>query len=62
MTANRREFLESVGCGMLAAGLGSTLAQELGFSTAFANEGASSLSFGPYDALIDLAARCVGRH
>ena len=27
--ANRRSFLESVGCGMLAAGLGSTLAQEL---------------------------------
>jgi hypothetical protein len=54
MTANRREFLESVGCGMLVAGLGPTLAQELGFSTAFANEGADALSFGPYDALIDL--------
>jgi hypothetical protein len=52
--SNRRQFLESVGCGMLAAGLGSTLATELGFSTTFANEGAESLSFGPYDALIDL--------
>src|SRR5262245_56157948 len=50
----RRQFLESVGCGMLAAGLGSTLATELGFSTTFANEGAERLSFGPYDALIDL--------
>src|SRR5262245_50366007 len=53
-TTNRRAFLESVGCGMLAAGLGSTLAQELGFSPAFAAEGDASLSFGPYDGLVDL--------
>src|SRR5882672_8499739 len=50
---NRRTFLESVGCGMLVAGLGPTLAQELGLSTAFAGE-AASLTFGPYDALVDL--------
>jgi hypothetical protein len=50
---NRREFLQSVGCGMLVAGLGPALAQELGFSTAFAGE-AASLTFGPYDALVDL--------
>ena len=49
-----QRFLESVGCGMLVAGLGPMLAQELGFSTTFAGEGADSLSFGPYDALVDL--------
>jgi hypothetical protein len=50
---NRREFLESVGCGMLVAGLGPALAQELGFASAFAGD-AASLTFGPYDALVDL--------
>ena len=55
MAANtRRAFLESVGCGMLVAGLGPTLAQELGFSTAFAREGDASLAFGRYDGLVDL--------
>jgi hypothetical protein len=39
---------------MLIAGLGPALAQELGFSTVFAEEGAAELSFGPYDGLIDL--------
>src|SRR3954451_3060338 len=53
-TTNRRAFLESVGCGMLVAGLGPSLVQELGFSTAFAAEGSDALSFGPYDALVDL--------
>jgi hypothetical protein len=53
-TTNRRAFLESVGCGMLVAGLGPSLVQELGFSTAFAAEASDSLSFGPYDALVDL--------
>src|SRR5438309_7511795 len=52
--SNRRAFLESVGCGMLVAGLGANLAQELGFSTAFAGEEGASLNFGPYDALVDL--------
>ena len=50
---NRREFLESVGCGMLIAGLGPTLAQEMGLATAAASE-AAPLTFGPYDALVDL--------
>src|SRR6266404_3020051 len=54
MTTSRRQFIESVGCGMLAAGLGSTLAQELGFSTAFAREGSDALDFGSYDSLVDL--------
>ena len=50
----RRQFLADVGRGMLVAGLGSSLATDLGFSTAFADEGSNSLSFGDYDALVDL--------
>ena len=50
----RREFLESVGRGMLVAGLGASLCHDLGFRSAFADEGAGSLSFGRYDALVDL--------
>jgi hypothetical protein len=50
----RREFLESVGAGMLAAGLGTALVQELGGATTFAGEGDATLEFGPYDGLIDL--------
>ena len=33
---NRREFLRNVGSGMLVAGVGGSLAAELGFSSAFA--------------------------
>lgn len=51
---NRRQFLESVGRGMIAVGVGAAVAHDLGFSTAFANDGADSLAFGPYDSLIDL--------
>lgn len=51
---NRREFLSQVGSGMLVAGLGATMAGDLGFSTAFAAEGKDGLSFGEYDALVDL--------
>ena len=50
----RREFLDCVGRGMLVAGLGTSLSHDLGFSTAFAAEGEEELSFGPYDALVDL--------
>lgn len=50
----RREFLTDVSRGMLIAGLGASLADDLGFSPAFADEGPESLSFGPYDALVDL--------
>ena len=36
---NRREFLRDVSCGMLVAGLGTSLAADLGFgTTAFAAE------------------------
>ena len=54
MPTTRRNFLETVGSGMLIAGLGTTLAQDLGISTAFADEGPDALKFGPYDALVDL--------
>lgn len=49
-----------VGRGMLAAGLGTSLAEDLGFSTAFAAEGAlgagaasGSIPLGPYAALVE---------
>ena len=51
---SRRRFLDHVGRGMLAAGIGSAVAADLGCSTAFAAEGSSELHFGPYDALVDL--------
>jgi len=51
---HRRAFMTDVGRGMLAIGLGSHLAADLGFSTAFANEGAEGLSFGAYDPIVDL--------
>lgn len=51
---NRREFLSDVGRGMLVAGLGATVASDLGFSTAFAERGPESLPLGSYEALVDL--------
>ena len=39
---NRRAFLSDVGRGMLATGLGASLATDLGFSTAFAAQGAGA--------------------
>jgi hypothetical protein len=39
---------------MLVAGLGTALSDDLGFSTAFADEGTDTLSFGKYDSLVDL--------
>jgi hypothetical protein len=50
---SRRQFMGDVGRGMLVAGLGS-VAGGMGFSTAFANEGAAGLSFGELDPLVDL--------
>ena len=52
--SNRREFLSDVGRGMLAVGLGSSLAGDLGCSTAFAYEGAESIPLGEYQALVEL--------
>src|SRR5262245_16691647 len=51
---NRREFLSDVGRGMLAAGLGASLAAELGFSTAFAAQGSDSIPLGEYQSLVEL--------
>ena len=46
MMKTRRDFLKDVGAGVVAAGVGSTLAADLGFSTAFAQQGAERLTFG----------------
>lgn len=51
---NRREFLTDVGRGMLATGLGASLATDLGFSTAFAAEGSTAINLGEYTALVEL--------
>tara|TARA_B100000029_G_scaffold453641_2_gene479634 strand:- start:329 stop:964 length:636 start_codon:yes stop_codon:yes gene_type:complete len=54
MQRNRREFLEHVGSGMLIAGLGSSLAGDLGVSTAFADEADDLLDFGELQPLVSL--------
>jgi hypothetical protein len=51
---DRRAFLSDVGRGMLAAGVGASLANDLGFSTAFAEQGSEALPLGPYAGLVDL--------
>ncbi len=51
---NRREFLSDVGRGMLAAGLGASLAQNLGFNPVFAEQGSESIPLGQYTALVEL--------
>ncbi len=52
--SSRREFLSDVGRGMLAAGLGTSLASDLGFSTAFAAQGSDAVPLGQYTALVEL--------
>jgi hypothetical protein len=51
---NRREFLSDVGRGMLAAGVGASLASDLGFSTAFAEHGSDSIPLGEHKDLVEL--------
>jgi hypothetical protein len=51
---NRRSFLSDVGSGMLATGLGVSLAKDLGFSTAFAEQGSESIPLGEYADLVEL--------
>ena len=51
---HRREFLSNVGQGMLVASLGTTLAGDLGVSTAFAAEDDPRLSFGKLEPLVGL--------
>lgn len=53
-THARRRFLSDVGKGMLVAGIGSSLATELGISTAVADEDAAQLTFGSLEPLVDL--------
>lgn len=50
----RRDLFADVGRGMLAAGLGTSLAADLGFGTAWANDEPNRLTFGPLDPLVDL--------
>lgn len=52
--ASRRRFLESVGQGMLAVGLGASLTRDLGLSSALGAESSDELRFGAYDELVDL--------
>jgi hypothetical protein len=49
----RRELFADVGRGMIAAGLGSALASDLGFNTAWAAEDADRLTFGDLDPLVN---------
>ena len=50
----RREFLTDVGAGVVAASVGTGLAAELGFSTAFAQQGSERLTFGTLEPLVSL--------
>ena len=54
MTHSRREFLADVGKGMVAAGLGAGLANELGLCPAFAGDEPKELTFGTLEPLVDL--------
>ncbi len=50
----RREFLGDVGRGMLLAGLGTTLAADLGIACVYADSAPGSLSFGKLEPLVAL--------
>lgn len=52
--SNRRAFLADVGQAMLVAGIGSSLAADLGVSVAVADEAAPALTFGPRERLAAL--------
>ncbi len=51
---DRREFLQDVGTGVVVASIGSGLANDLGFSTAFAQQGTERLTFGKLEPLVSL--------
>ncbi len=51
---SRREFLRDVSAGVVLASVGPTLASDLGFSTAFAQQGAERLTFGNLEPLVTL--------
>ena len=50
----RREFLSNIGSGMLVAGLGTSLASDLGCQTAFADQGTETIPLGRYERLVQL--------
>jgi hypothetical protein len=54
LNRNRREFLADVGKGMLIAGVGATVAADLGLAPGFAAEGSDKLSFGDREPLVAL--------
>jgi hypothetical protein len=54
MHQSRRQFLADVGKGMLIAGVGSGLAQDLGIAFAWADESSGRLSFGHMEGLVSL--------
>lgn len=54
MQRSRREFLEDLGNGMLIAGLGASIAGDLGISAAFADDETGSLEFGKLDRLVGM--------
>jgi hypothetical protein len=54
MNQSRRGFLKDVATGVVAASIGPSLAGDLGFSTAFADQGSDRLSFGGLDPLVNL--------
>jgi len=51
---NRRGFLTDVGRGMLVAGVGTSLASDLGYSAAFAEQGSDSIALGEHARLVEL--------
>lgn len=52
MKRTRREMFADVGRGMIAAGIGTALASDLGFGTTWAAEDATRLTFGDLDPLV----------
>ncbi len=54
MSSNRRQFLNRVGGGMLMAGLGTSLAADLGVEVAFAEDDPDALNFGGLESLVCL--------
>jgi hypothetical protein len=54
MSANRRQFLNQVGGGMLMAGLGTSLAADLGIGVAIADDTPDALHFGGLEPLVGL--------
>ena len=50
----RREFLSDVSRGMFVAGLGASLASDLGFGAAYADEGTDAIPLGDYASLVGL--------